>query len=452
MLIDPRLLLTYKRWDIVAKYVYIKYFDLYLKMYADKLNLELNIENDLELGFNYLEIKELEFFRNLYMDHIKLLNGAYEAKTLFQINEKNSLDEFLNDYHKLYFSILNDGFSKTSIIHITKNNSILNGAHRIAIANLFNIQIPINIYNYSNIIEFLPQAFEDREKYKNNLPNLKENTTININNLTMNQQDFLLQEYVLTKSKKLSFLVIYNYNNYIKHQDYIDTYLNERSYQIVYHKKIVLNNLGALNFIRFLYHNELHVNMMLKFANSYQSDIPCNFTTSILLLEKDDGNFKLLSDNEKKALHKKELRTYLKSSDSIHVSDNNSETIRIANLIFHQPSLDILNKLPFMIPIDITNQFKKFYYENKNKNATHYILIYNLLQELQNNNNNLQNNNNNLQNIEYICNEIKINHKNININDKITIQNLFEIIYNPNNYFYFINYKIINQSLLKIYR
>ena len=33
--------------------------------------------------------------------------------------------------------------------------------------------------------------------------------------------------------------------------------------------------------------------------------------------------------------------------------------------------------------------------------------IYNLLQELQNNNN--------LQNIEYICNEIKINHKNINI-------------------------------------
>jgi hypothetical protein len=481
MLIDPKTLLTYRRWDIVAKYVYIKYFDLYLKMYSDKLNLELNVTNDLELGFNYMEIKELEFFRNIYYEHILLLNGGVEIKTNHQDTTKNGIYEFLNDFHKLYFSIKDKGFDENNKIPIGYTYSVLNGGHRIAISSVLNIRIPVNMTNKLVTLDFMPQAFDNRAEYEIYMPFISDENKINvINKIKPEYQDFLLKEYVLAKTINLSILVIYNSQNYINNKENINKYLIEKDYKIVYHKIIKLNNLGALNFIRLLFSDEHKVKKIQKFSNVYQSDIYCEFSTSILLLERHKKDLKLY---DKDLSFKKDINNYLKSDDGMHFICNPVDTVKISNVVYHHPSINFLNKLPFMIPVSVSDKFNLFLSEIRNQNSNHFLIInqmckdFYMYTDLKDENKNLasvedikqkiKNKKGVIHKFEYIYNPLKIISDNVNqshhhhhnkfinsLQPYLESQSflgtdnkkLFDLLYLPDNYIFYNKIKIIKQE------
>jgi hypothetical protein len=331
-MIHAKSLLVYNRWDITIKYVYIKYFHLYCIHHPE---------------FNGCDSKvlpvELKWFKDLYLDHLRVLNGGYETVNTFQRIEKKTPEKFLDDFHKLYFSIKKNGFDHKYPIPVGYNNTIINGAHRIAISILFNLNIPvIKVNNAYSGLNIPPDAFNDRTKYKMPISN----TSMVISGLSKEQQDFVLNEYVQIKNENLRFLVIYDHQKH-NQELYLKTYLKSKGYNILHYKDINLNIYGAFQFVKNLYYNEPKVNITLKTAQSYfvnyLNEFPKEFTTRVYLIE--GSSFDSLSPSG--ASDKIYLRYHYKSDNSLHVSDNPDETAQLATLIYHQPSLDYLNLSPF---------------------------------------------------------------------------------------------------------
>jgi len=330
MKMEAKSLLTYHRWDIIIKYVYIKYFHLYCQHYPNKHHSD------------YMTAPELKWFRDLYLDHLKVLNGGYEVKTYFQSKEKHTLGEFLNDFHNLYFSIKKNGFDSKYPIPISHEGTILNGAHRIAVSTLFRLTIPVEKVKTTVKLDLPPGAFNNRLKYK--MPTSNPNNVIP--GLTQEQQDFVLREYVQLKNKKLRFVIIFNNYTHHAHETYLNTYLEKKSYKIIYQKNIQLSSYGTFNFIRHLYFQEPKVNITWKTSQAYfaayANKFPEQFTSRVILVE--SSNFANLSPSG--ARDKVHLRERLGSQHALHVTDNPMETLRMANLIYHRASLGNLNLLP----------------------------------------------------------------------------------------------------------
>lgn len=326
---EAKSLLTHHRWDIIIKYVYIKYFNLYCQHYPQKAHID------------YMTAPELKWFRDLYLDHLRVLNGGYEVITYYQRKEKHTLGEFLNDFHDLYFSIKKNGFDSQYPIPISQEGSILNGAHRIAISTLLKLNIPIQKVNTNVKLDLPPDVFNNRQKYKMPTSN-KANV---ISGLSIDQQNFVFREYVQLKSKKLRFIIIFNNHTYHPHEKYLDNYLEKKNYKIIHQKNINLTPYGTFNFIRHLYFLEPKVNVTWKtsqaYFSAYANKFPEEFTSRLILVE--SSNFSNLSPSN--APDKVHLRNRMGSSHSIHVTDNPIETLQIANLIYHQASLNNLNQL-----------------------------------------------------------------------------------------------------------
>lgn len=108
--------------NLVSKYrydVFIKYY--YVQAYITKNNYNLAKE--------------------IYLKHIKSFNNFIEPD-----GRKNNSEDFIQNFNNLIDSIKLTGISKT-IIPITKNGEIIDGAHRLSIALYLNLKIQFAIFD-----------------------------------------------------------------------------------------------------------------------------------------------------------------------------------------------------------------------------------------------------------------------------------------------------------------
>ena len=430
---EAKSLLKYQRWDIIIKYVYIKYFDLYYQHYPGKQNYE------------YLTCPELKWVRDLYLDHLKVLNGGYEVKTYYQRKEKNTLGEFLNDFHNLYFSIKKNGFDHQHPIPIAKDDSVLNGAHRVAISSLLNLKIPITKVNATPGVMFPPDAFKNRDKYK--MPTSNQSRVIK--GLSQEQLDFVLQEYVRLKSKNVRIMIVFNQQSNHIHQKYLEGFLERKGYNILNQTNIKLSSYGTFNFIRHLYFQEPKVNITWKTSQAYfapyASKFPDKFTSRIILIESTKGNFSNLSPSgAKDKLH---LRNYFGSSHSLHVTDNPTETIRIANLVYHKASLEHLNLSPLHYHPTVTKLFLNYkgILEKSKVNENQFLIVSSFLLGLLG-----------LRvpsDLDFIYDEVLIKNEILKRSSHNKYRqyypNFFTLLYNPDYHLYHLSLKVINLRELK---
>ena len=102
----------YTRFDLMAKYLYIKYRHL-----------------------------DTNFFRILYKKHIQTMNNCWEYP-----GTKTCIDDFYKDFDFLIENMEKKGFDKNNYIELGTNNVIINGSHRLITSYFFNIE-PILKYN-----------------------------------------------------------------------------------------------------------------------------------------------------------------------------------------------------------------------------------------------------------------------------------------------------------------
>lgn len=108
--------------NLVSKYrydVFIKYY--YVQAYITKNNYSLAKE--------------------IYLKHIKSFNNFIEPD-----GRKNNANDFIQNFNNLIDSVKLTGISKT-IIPITKNGEIIDGAHRLSIALYLNLKIQFAIFD-----------------------------------------------------------------------------------------------------------------------------------------------------------------------------------------------------------------------------------------------------------------------------------------------------------------
>jgi len=289
--VDARELIVPERIDIIAK---LKYIELREKGY------------------------DLTFIKELYKAHIESFSlGTFTEPGN---DNKNSVNIYFNIFDSLIDNIKEVGFDKQiSVIPVGGNNAIIDGSHRVAIAIYFKLKV--SIIRFDNIsVNYNADFFRSR---------LLKDSYI----------DYLIAEYCRIKDN-LYFLCIWpkarGENNKIKMHSQI-----QQSNKIVYMKNVKLNYDGLSNFIIQIYSSQSWLgNIENHFSGARNKADACFDENGVLT------TYIIESNCLAKILKLKEsIRNIFNiENHSIHITDNQPETVLIEDLLLNQNSIDFLNK------------------------------------------------------------------------------------------------------------
>ncbi|CAM1370242.1 conserved hypothetical protein [Tenacibaculum litoreum] len=376
-----------------------------------------------DLGFKllYLEMlsNDLDFSKEVYKEHIRAFSlGKY---TEYGNEDKIGIDRFISDFDKTFKDIKENGYDGSkSLIPLSENGSILNGAHRVA-SSIFldkdveciNIDLPNQVYDY--------KFFYNRNVSKKML------------------------DIAATK------FVEYAENTFIAFlwpiAEGFEKEIEKVIPNIVYRKKITLTRNGAHNLISKVY-----------FGEKWLGNIENNFSGSQGKLKECFPNFNPVriivfqAENLKEVLKIKDsIRNIFNvGKHSIHITDTKEEAVAAARMVLNDNSIHFLNYAKpnrYILTHKKIDKFKNFLYKN-NLTPTDVVLdsgiimsIYGLrecsdVDYLINDNNKIKHD---VSEFDYHEGSLKYHEE-----DKLSL------IYNPKNYFYFKELKFL--SFYQLYK
>ncbi len=310
--------LSYKIDKLIDRHILDQYNVIDILTIKDSSKLLTYNRLDIAIKLLYLDV----MFKNklkddVYSRHIKIItNGTcVENGNL----NKNSINTFKKKFIEIYESILKNGYqSSVSLIPVSSNGSIINGAHRVAVCIKLDVKdvicvkldTPDYIYDYKYFI-------------KSGMP-------------------------VCDIEKSLIKFVEYTDNTYIaflwpasedKH-DKIKLLFNKT----VYEKDISLSSNGAQNLIRILYKNQEWSKINSKVISRGIS------IKTKHCFPKYKGAIKIVifqADSIKEVQKVKEnIRIFSGiGKHSIHTTDNKTETLDICNIILNPNGMHLLEHM-----------------------------------------------------------------------------------------------------------
>lgn len=296
-------------------------------MILNAYNLFLNSNRfDFIFKFLYLKYKEnnKDFFSKMYLENIRAFNNFHEEEPSDGI-PKESAEDFLNSFDKLYNSIKANGFDSNQIIPIGDNGEISDGAHRLICAAILNLSVPVendgrnDLYDYKFFIE---------------------------RGFNQNYADYGAIEYVKLQSN--SYIV--NLHSVIdERNDKIVEDILKKYGRIYYKKKIPLNyngyvNLKKLSYGSFWEREQWIGSVENNFAGAQDHAMHSkgkgkNLRAYVYICENPDNLIKI----------KQEVRDYFNIGNyCIHINDSREEALALAQLFFNDNSIEIFNQRPFI--------------------------------------------------------------------------------------------------------
>lgn len=367
---------------------------------------------DLAFKLIYIKYKGLEFAQKIYKEHINAFNlGSFKEP---HSDTKNSFADFVKEFDDIFLDIKENGFDgNKTLIPLSKDGIILDGAHRTASAIFLNqniqcVQLPpsTEIYDYN--------FFYGR-------------------NVADDTLDVGVSEFIE-----------YSDDTYIAciwpTAQGFDSEIEKIIPNIVYKKDIKLNINGAHNLLTQIYYSEKWLgNIENNFQGATSKLIECFKTFDPVRI------IAFQADNvEKVSQVKEQVRELFNvGKHSIHITDTKAEAIRIARMVFNKNSIHFLNQAKpnkYASTQQKITKFKEFIKENK-INSNDVILdggtvlsVYGLRKS---------------NDIDYFIDDnakIKFNYPELdNHDDELKYHDIdkLELIYNPKFYFYFNDLKFI---------
>lgn len=324
--------ITPKRFDLMAKYLYIKSYD---KKYTTK------------------------FFKELYHKHLITFNNCYELPdiTMKDCIKKENIEDYINNFDKLIDDIKKNGYNETYPIPIGYNNVIINGAHRLMTSYYYNINPITEKINKIGCESYNFDFFKNR----------KENPS-----LDDVYSDTMALEYI-KHNRNIRSMIIYPISN--MNQELINI-INQYGY-IYYCKSVELNKNGVRNLIKEAYRGESWIGGM------FPSDYSANEKTELCF---DDNNTTILliemNDVNKSIELKEKCRKLLNlGKHSLHMSDYTKDTFRISSVLLNKNSIDYLNNDSNDISDNTKNLLIK-YFDKLDGNNEDYCLKNNIFDEI----------------------------------------------------------------------
>ncbi|MCR8660661.1 hypothetical protein [Paenibacillus endoradicis] len=402
-----------------ANIIYVKARDL---ICAERL--------DLIVKFKYVEHKnkgyDLSYIKEVYHAHIEAFsNGTFTEPGT---EEKNSINKYFKEFDLLIDSIEREGVNyQKSVIPLGSNNVILDGSHRVAIAAYYNLEIPVVFFEELSVC-YDYKFFEKRLLDKSYI-------------------DFLVLEYIKLK-KNVFFACIWPKSTKMNLEAELNKILHKES-EFFYTKKLNLNYDGLRNLMTQIYsqhdwigdyiNNFRTVNK--KVDNCYEEDQPM-----LIYVFESNHLSKVLS------LKEKIRQLYNIGNHSIHITDNDEESIQIGKLLLNENSISFLNNGKPDIYKNVYRRILNFKDNLIESNfdldesiitSSSILSMYGLREA-----NDLDFISCSKNSSLLITNEIGCHNEYIKLYDK-TIE---ELIFNPNNYFYYLDIKFVSINAIKKFK
>lgn len=306
-LVDPIYLFTSNRLDLAFKLLYL-----------DSLN------------------SEAKFFRDIYSEHIRAFSlGDYSEPGN---GAKDSLKLFKSAFEQTFDDIRRNGFSESkSLVPLSKDGSIVNGAHRVASAIFLDVKVScINI-------DIPPYQYDFDFFYKRNV--------------RIYMLEAAVTKFVETSS---NVYIAFIWPAATGEDEKIDGIINN----VVYRKNIMLKSNGAHNLLSQLYKGEAWLGTA---ENNYKGCEP-----KLLECFKNEGPVRVIAFQAPSIQEVLEIKEKIRSifnvgKHAIHITDTKEEAVQSAHLVFNENSVHFLNngnpnkylELHFLI-----DKFKKFLIDN----------------------------------------------------------------------------------------
>jgi len=288
VILKPEQLLSYRRFDVSIKYLYLKY------KYS---------------GFN------LDWPKQMYIEHIRAFsNGTFKEG---DFSRKDTIEKYLRGFEAIADSIKQYGFDEgRSILPLSNEKVIIDGAHRLAACLYYKCPVTCLLLEEENL-KYSFHYFKSRGMKSEFLDIAALEYT------RLNKNAYIFTIFPIASGK----------------EDDIDLIM-EKYGNVYYKKDIYFNKNGALNLIRQLYYGEDwagdfkkgFLGERYKASKCFSSNVPLKayfFETDTL---------------GKVQECKKEIRDLFNyGNDSAHATDQHDETVRIAEQLLNDNSVHFLN-------------------------------------------------------------------------------------------------------------
>ena len=312
---------------------------------ANKLLTHNRFDIAFKLLFLEFRKKNFSLAKEIYKDHIRAfsLNKFTEPGN----KRKNSLKKFIDNFECTFQDIKKNGFDENkSILPLSRNNSIANGAHRLSSCIYLNKEISaVNINSDDHIYDY-------KFFHKRNVPKLF--------------LDFAAQKFIEFSSNTYIAFIWPSAKGF-------DSELKKIIPNIVYRKDIVFSLKGAHNLLSQIYSGEKWLgNVENNYRGVQAKLVECfkNFNSVRVIAFQED-------ELQNVFLIKEKIRELFKiGKHSIHITDTKEEALRVSKLVFNENSIHFLNHSSpnrFLSFHKKINKFKNFLKENKIDN-NHVVL------------------------------------------------------------------------------
>ena len=275
--------LSPNRFDLIAKLIYVKFRDL-------------KIQSD--------------FARRLYLEHINAFNGYVENDGSNKIGK----EAFLNSFNNVIDSIRDYGFLLESEIPLSESNSIIDGAHRTAAAIYYNKDILVK---------------------KKQAPNPNYNFNFFLKRgLKRQYLDAMAIEYATIKNNTYAVLIWPSAEGKEKELSEI---LNSYG-EIAYRKDVYLTSEGSVQLVKHAYKSE-------KWLGNEKNNFIGARNKASWCFEKSGPLRVFLFESSKDLIKMKEeiRKVFNISKHAVHINDTKEETLELCGLLFNDNSLHWLN-------------------------------------------------------------------------------------------------------------
>lgn len=288
--IQARELLVSNRIDLIVKYKFVEAYDR---------------------GIN------VPFLQQLYYTHLEAFTDGKFIEPGKE-GSKRSFQDYLEVFEELITSIKCSGVRKEiSVIPVGRNNVILNGSHRVAIAMYYNLTVPI--VRYDDI-----EAKYDYAYFKRKL-------------LEKSYLDYMITEYIRLK-ENVFFVCIWPRANKTK-LEAVDTLIHQTC-NVVYTSSIMLGYNGLKNLMIHVYGKQSWCGDIQNGYKGIQGKVDDCYIdhAETIIYVLDNINI------EDIVSLKQEIRNMFQiENSSIHISDNSRESLELAHLLLNHNSVDTLN-------------------------------------------------------------------------------------------------------------
>jgi len=289
--VPARSLICADRFDLMAKWIYI-----------DAREKGMDMEKALEI----------------YRDNINSFScGLYfEPGTA----EKNSFQKYIEVFDKLIDDIKKDGFNDNiSLIPVDKNNRIFDGSHRVAAAAYYNKDV--SVIKFPDKIPVYKYNYKYFKKYIMNENNM---SIMAINYTYIKENCYFVCIWPSADRDKLS-----------KAEDILSGYGD-----IVYSKEVYLNYNGIRNFMTQIYRGEKWLGSFDdKFSGANYKADPCvNKNNPVVTYILEANSLETVVEAKAKIRD-----VFALGKHSIHISNHKAEACEMAELLYNPNSVDFLN-------------------------------------------------------------------------------------------------------------